>query len=128
MSSFVHNGCSTKVGTDVGDGGDNGDLALEGEGGVCRFGNGGGCFSKTMHSLSSSPSSIVSIARFLDRVGDAVDPSVSVEGDSCRIAIPVCRLGIAGGGDGLPSVWEEASLCIESVSCISPSAECMISV
>lgn len=69
----------------AGDGGEGGDGALifAGVGGDCRFGKGGPddcCFSRTMHSLSSSPSNIVSIARFFERVGDA-DLSVLLEGD-----------------------------------------------
>ena len=81
----------------------------------------------TMHSLSSSPSSIVSMARFLERVGEAMEPSVSAEGECCCVADPGCG-GEPGAGEGFPSVWEEMSLCIESVSCLSPSAECMVSV
>jgi len=52
------------------------------DGGVCRFGSGGACcFSTEIHSLSSSPSNMVSIARFLDRICDDPDSSVSAEGD-----------------------------------------------
>ena len=123
----MHSGCSKKVGTAAGDGGDAGVLGLEGDGGVCRFGNGGGGFSMTMHSLSSSPSSIVSMARFLEREGDAMDPSVSVEGD-CWRPDAVCGGGVAGDGEGFPCVWEEASLCMDSVSCLSPLAEETVSV
>lgn len=67
----------------------------------------------TMHSLSSSPSNIVSIARFLERVGD-VDRLVSVEEECRRSSCTAVSSGViaegntdddfGGGGEGFPSV------------------------
>jgi hypothetical protein len=85
----------------VGEGGDD-VFDFTDDGGDCRLGKGGGM---TMHDLSSSPSNIVSMARFLDRVGEG-DRRVSVEGwGSC---IAGCS-GRVGGGEGFPSVWDCAS-------------------
>src|SRR5271169_5256557 len=85
-----------------------------------RLGSGGGGFSWTlMHSLSSSPSNIVSMARFLDLVGER-------EGDRTAsevlglLVFGVVLVGMVGmcGGEGFPSVWDSASSSSSSSSSV----------
>ena len=96
-----------------------------------RLGSGGGGFSWTlMHSLSSSPSNIVSMARFLDRVGEW-DCDRSRGGVFALVVVVVVVvmemddfvMVETSGGEGFPSVCDSSSSSVMSLCSNSSSSD-----
>ena len=118
--------------TDGGDGGAS-RADLTGDWEDVRLGSGGGGFSWTlMHSLSSSPSNIVSMARFLDRVGEW-DCERSRGGVFALVVVVVVVVVVmemddfvmveTSGGEGFPSVCDSSSSSVMSLCSNSSSSD-----
>src|SRR5271170_196619 len=114
--------------TDGGDGGAS-RADLTGDMEDVRLGSGGGGFSWTLiHSLSSSPSNIVSMARFLDRVGEW-DCDRSRGGVFALVVVVVVVvmemddfvMVETSGGEGFPSVCVSSSSSVMSLCSNSSS-------
>src|SRR5271154_3694859 len=116
--------------TDGGDGGAS-RADLTGDWEEVRLGSGGGGFSWTlMHSLSSSPSNIVSMARFFDRVGEG-DCERSRGGVFALVVVVVVVvmemddfvMVETSGGEGFPSVCDSSSSSVMSLCSNSSSSD-----
>ena len=96
-----------------------------------RWGSGGGGFSWTlMHSLSSSPSNIVSMARFFDRVGewDCDRSRGGVFALDVVVVVVVMEMDDfvmveTSGGEGFPSVCDSSSSSVMSLCNNSSSSD-----